>query len=45
MTDRRPLYGYSDIAAVGALLADATRARMMIGLADGRALPASVLAA
>ena len=45
MTDRRPLYGYSDIASVGALLADATRARMMIGLADGRALPASVLAA
>lgn len=45
MTDRRPLYGYADIAAVGALLADATRARMMIGLADGRALPASVLAA
>lgn len=45
MTDRRPLYGYSDIAAVGALLADPTRARIMIGLADGRALPASVLAA
>ncbi|WP_039779378.1 ArsR/SmtB family transcription factor, partial [Nocardia cerradoensis] len=45
MTDRRPLYGYADIAAVGALLADATRARMMIALADGRALPASVLAA
>ncbi|AHH20025.1 transcriptional regulator, ArsR family [Nocardia nova SH22a] len=45
MTDHRPLYGFSDIAAVGALLADATRARMMTGLADGRALPASVLAA
>ncbi|MEV5651758.1 helix-turn-helix domain-containing protein [Nocardia sp. NPDC052254] len=45
MTDHRPLHGYSDIAAVGALLADATRARMMVGLADGRALPASVLAA
>ncbi len=45
MTDRRPLYGYADIAAIGALLADATRARMMIGLADGRALPATVLAA
>ncbi len=45
MTDRRPLHGYADIAAIGALLADATRARMMAGLADGRALPASVLAA
>jgi DNA-binding transcriptional ArsR family regulator len=45
MTDARPLYGYADIAAVGALLADATRARMVISLADGRALPASVLAA
>ncbi|WP_280381624.1 ArsR/SmtB family transcription factor, partial [Nocardia wallacei] len=45
MTDERPLYGYTDIAAVGALLADATRARIVTTLADGRALPASVLAA
>lgn len=45
MTTGRPLDGYSDIASVGALLADATRARIMICLADGRALPASVLAA
>ncbi|WP_156959848.1 helix-turn-helix transcriptional regulator [Nocardia sp. BMG51109] len=44
MTDERPLYGYGDIAAVGALLADATRARIVTTLADGRALPASVLA-
>ncbi len=44
MTDERPLNGYADIAAVGALLADATRARIMWCLADGRALPASVLA-
>ncbi|QIS21168.1 ArsR/SmtB family transcription factor [Nocardia terpenica] len=45
MNDDRPLYGYADIAAVGALLADATRARVVTSLADGRALPASVLAA
>ncbi|RDI44630.1 ArsR/SmtB family transcription factor [Nocardia mexicana] len=44
MTDGRPLYGYTDIAAVGALLADATRARIVTTLADGRALPASILA-
>ncbi|MGF6882883.1 DNA-binding transcriptional ArsR family regulator [Nocardia sp. GAS34] len=44
MTDVRPLYGYSDVAEIGSLLADATRARIMICLADGRALPASVLA-
>ncbi|MBF6175147.1 ArsR/SmtB family transcription factor [Nocardia blacklockiae] len=44
MTDDRPLYGYTDIAAVGALLADATRARIVTTLTDGRALPASVLA-
>jgi len=45
MTDVRPLYGYADVAEIGSLLADATRARIMIALADGRALPASVLAA
>ncbi|MGV9677319.1 ArsR/SmtB family transcription factor [Nocardia sp. NPDC003482] len=45
MTDNRPLHGYTDIAAVGALLADATRARVLAALADGRSLPASVLAA
>ncbi|MCM6774396.1 metalloregulator ArsR/SmtB family transcription factor [Nocardia sp. CDC159] len=45
MIDNRPLHGYADIAAVGALLADATRARVLAALADGRALPASVLAA
>lgn len=41
MMDERPLNGYADIAAVGSLLADATRARVMMSLADGRALPAS----
>ncbi|MBF6329774.1 ArsR/SmtB family transcription factor [Nocardia transvalensis] len=45
MTDHRPVHGYADIAAVGALLADATRARVLAALADGRALPSSVLAA
>lgn len=44
MSEYRPLYGYADVASIGSLLADATRARIMICLADGRALPASVLA-
>jgi DNA-binding transcriptional ArsR family regulator len=37
--------GDADIAAVGALLAEPSRARILMALADGRALPASVLAA
>jgi DNA-binding transcriptional ArsR family regulator len=37
--------GEADIAAVGALLADRARTRMLVTLTDGRALPASVLAA
>jgi DNA-binding transcriptional ArsR family regulator len=45
MTDERAPHGYADVAAVGSLLADATRARVLMSLADGRALPASVLAA
>jgi DNA-binding transcriptional ArsR family regulator len=44
MPDRTP-HGYADIAAVGTLLADPTRARVLAALVDGRALPASVLAA
>jgi DNA-binding transcriptional ArsR family regulator len=36
--------GDADIAAVGALLADRTRARILLALADGRELPASMLA-
>ena len=36
--------GDVDIAAVAALFADRTRARMLVALSDGRALPASVLA-
>ncbi len=37
--------GDADIARVAALIGDRTRARVMIALGDGRALPASVLAA
>ncbi len=37
--------GDADIAAVGALLADASRCRVLLALDDGRALPASLLAA
>lgn len=33
-----------DLAAVGAVLAEPARARMLLALADGRALPATVLA-
>jgi DNA-binding transcriptional ArsR family regulator len=36
--------GDADIAAVGALLADPGRCRMLVALGDGRALPASRLA-
>jgi DNA-binding transcriptional ArsR family regulator len=37
--------GDADIAAVASLLADAGRARVLLALADGRALPAGTLAA
>jgi DNA-binding transcriptional ArsR family regulator len=37
--------GDADIAAVGALLADPSRCRVLLALDDGRALPASLLAA
>lgn len=37
--------GDADVAAVGALVADPTRARILLTLDDGRALPASRLAA
>src|SRR3954462_10152397 len=36
--------GDADIAVIGALLADGRRARILMALGDGRALPASVLA-
>ena len=37
--------GEADIASAAALFADPTRARVLVALSDGRALPASVLAA
>jgi len=36
--------GDSDLASVGALLAEPARAKVLLALADGRSLPASVLA-
>jgi DNA-binding transcriptional ArsR family regulator len=39
------LAGEPDVAAVGALLGDGTRARMLVALADGRELSAGALAA
>ena len=36
--------GDTDLAALGAVLAERSRARMLLALGDGRALPASVLA-
>lgn len=38
------MQGDADIASVGALVADPGRARILLALGDGRALPASVLA-
>src|SRR3954466_9910152 len=37
--------GDTDLAALGSVLAERSRARMLLALGDGRALPASVLAA
>jgi DNA-binding transcriptional ArsR family regulator len=41
----QPRGGDPDIATVAGLFADRTRARVLMALSDGRALPASVLAA
>ncbi len=38
------MHGDADIARVGALVADPARARVLMALGDGRALPATVLA-
>lgn len=38
------VHGDADIAHIGALVADPARARILLALGDGRALPASVLA-
>jgi DNA-binding transcriptional ArsR family regulator len=40
-----PIPGDPDVAQVGALLSDPSRCRILFALMDGRALPASVLAA
>src|SRR3954451_4805906 len=39
------MVGEAHIAAVGSLLADRARARVLLALADGRSLPATMLAA
>jgi len=39
-----PLEGDADLAAIGSVLADRARCRILLALADGRALPASMLA-
>ena len=39
-----PSWGDADLAAVGSLLADPARCKVLLALDDGRALPASVLA-
>jgi DNA-binding transcriptional ArsR family regulator len=45
VTSRSAVNGEADLAAVGALLAEPARARVLLALADGRSLPATVLAA
>ena len=40
-----PARGEADIAPTGALIGDPTRARVLLALTDGRAQPASRLAA
>ncbi|MGH7640116.1 MAG: ArsR/SmtB family transcription factor [Candidatus Dormibacteria bacterium] len=44
MSVLRPAAGETDLAAVGALLADHARVTMLLTLGDGRTLPATVLA-
>jgi DNA-binding transcriptional ArsR family regulator len=44
MVTMTQVHGEADVAAVAALFADPTRARILTALTDGRALPASVLA-
>lgn len=44
-TEPEAAYGDADIAPIAALFADASRTRVLMALADGRALPASLLAA
>jgi DNA-binding transcriptional ArsR family regulator len=44
MSAEQPLRGDADIAPIAALIGDPTRARVLMALTDGRALPASRLA-
>jgi DNA-binding transcriptional ArsR family regulator len=44
MTETQVRHGDVEIAAVGSVLADQARCRMLLALNDGRSLPASVLA-
>ncbi|MBV9798379.1 MAG: helix-turn-helix transcriptional regulator [Solirubrobacterales bacterium] len=43
-TGANAVHGDADIAHIGSLVADPARARILLALGDGRALPASVLA-
>ena len=45
MRTEQPVQGDADIAQIGALIGDPARARVLTALTDGRALPASRLAA
>jgi DNA-binding transcriptional ArsR family regulator len=45
MTGSNAVHAVADVSSTAALFADPTRARIVAALADGRALPASVLAA
>lgn len=45
MRTEQPVQGDADIARIGALIGDPARARVLTALTDGRALPASRLAA
>jgi DNA-binding transcriptional ArsR family regulator len=45
MSPEQPMRGDADIAPIAALIGDPTRARVLMALTDGRALPASRLAA
>jgi DNA-binding transcriptional ArsR family regulator len=44
-TAQRETAGDTDLAAIGAVLAEPSRAKILLALADGRSLPASMLAA
>ncbi len=43
-SSRQQIHGDADLAALGAVLSEPARARMLLALGDGRALPATALA-